>query len=143
MIGLVNFSKTPHSVELRELPVPEIGEEDILLSVKAAGVCGSDLHQFTGKQSWTVNYPVVLGHEFSGIVAKTGRKVRHFQEEDRVVSETAAVVDESSPFFRQGLYNLDPNRLGFGYGVNGAMTRSVKVPERCLHDIPDGLSFRQ
>jgi threonine dehydrogenase-like Zn-dependent dehydrogenase len=45
--------------------------------------------------------------------------------------------------FFDKLYNLDPNRLGFGYGVNGAMTRSVKVPERCLHHIPDGLSFRQ
>ena len=142
MPGVVNFGSEPFSVELREIEVPEIGENDVLLAVRAVGICGSDLHQFTGKQSWKVNYPVVLGHEFSGIVAETGRNVRRFKEGDRVVSETAAVVDESSPFFRQGLYNLDPNRLGFGYGVNGAMTRFVKVPERCLHGIPDGLSFR-
>jgi L-iditol 2-dehydrogenase len=141
--AVVNFGPAPFSVELREIAVPEIGENDVLLAVQAVGVCGSDLHQFAGKQSWKVNYPVVLGHEFSGLVAKTGRNVRHFKEGDRVVSETAAVVDESSPFFRQGLYHLDPNRLGFGYGVNGAMTRSVKVPERCLHHIPDGLSFKQ
>jgi len=57
MIGLVNFGQDPHSVELREVPVPEIGEEDVLFSVQAAGICGSDLHQYTGLQSWKVNYP--------------------------------------------------------------------------------------
>lgn len=143
MTGLVNFSSEPHSVELRELPVPEIGDDDVLLQVEAVGVCGSDLHQFTGKQSWKVNYPVVLGHEFAGVVSRAGRNVRAFKEGDRVASETAAVVPPDSPYVRQGLYNLDPNRLGFGYGVNGAMARFVKVPARCLHSLPDALSFEK
>jgi len=47
----------------------------------------------------------------------------------------------NNPLSRRGLYNLDPTRLGFGYGVDGAMTRFVKVPSRCLHKIPDDLSF--
>ena len=143
MIGLVNFAKNPHSVELRDVPVPEIGEDDVLFSVKAAGICGSDLHQYTGKQSWQVNYPVVLGHEFSGVVAKVGRRVRGFKEGDRVVSETAAELPPESAFVRQGLYNLEPKRLGFGYGVNGAMAPFVKVPSRCLHHVPDSLSFEK
>jgi D-arabinose 1-dehydrogenase-like Zn-dependent alcohol dehydrogenase len=62
MVGLVNYAQHPHSVELRELPVPAIGEEDVLFKVEAVGICGSDLHQYTGKQGWKVNYPVVLGH---------------------------------------------------------------------------------
>ncbi len=143
MIGLVNYSSEPHSVELRDLPKPEIGEDDVLLSVEAVGVCGSDLHQYSGKQSWKVNYPVVLGHEFGGVIAQTGKRVRNFREGDRVVSETAAVLDLDSPFTRAGQYNLDPNRLGFGYGVNGAMTKFVRVPERCLHRVPDGLAFEK
>ena len=143
MPGLVNYAAQPHSVELREVPVPEIGEADVLLAVQAVGICGSDLHQYLGKQSWKVNYPVILGHEFAGVVAKRGRAVRAFSEGDRVVSETAAVIDPASPFTRQGLYNLDPGRLGFGYGVNGAMTRFVRVPDRCLHAIPAGLSFEK
>jgi L-iditol 2-dehydrogenase len=106
-------------------------------------VCGSDLHQYTGSHSWKVNYPVVLGHEFSGVIAKAGKAVHGFSEGDRVVSETAAVIDPASPFTRQGLYNLDPKRLGFGYGVDGAMTQFVKVPERCLHHIPAHLSFER
>ncbi|HEX4139732.1 MAG TPA: zinc-binding dehydrogenase [Candidatus Methylacidiphilales bacterium] len=143
MTGLVHFAKEPHSVELRDLPVPEIGEEDVLFAVQAVGICGSDLHQYEGKQSWTVNFPVVLGHEFSGVVAKAGSRVRGFKEGDRVVSETAAVLPPDSAFLRRGLYNLEPKRLGFGYGVNGAMAPYVKVPGRCLHHIPDALAFEK
>ena len=143
MIGLVNFAKDPHSVELRELSLPEIGEDDVLFHVQAAGVCGSDLHQYTGKQSWQVNYPVVLGHEFSGLIEKVGSRVRGFKEGDRVVSETAAVLPPDSAFVRQGLYNLEPKRLGFGYGVNGAMAPYVKVPARCLHHVPASLSLEK
>jgi alcohol dehydrogenase/L-iditol 2-dehydrogenase len=58
-----------------------------------------------------------------------------------VVSETAAVIDSNSPMTRQGLYNLDPSRKGFGYGVNGAMTKFVRVPSRILHRVPDALSL--
>ena len=143
MTGLVNFAKDPHSVELRELALPEIGEDDVLFHVQAAGVCGSDLHQYTGKQSWQVNYPVVLGHEFSGLIEKVGSRVRGFKEGDRVVSETAAVLPPDSAFVRQGLYNLEPKRLGFGYGVNGAMAPYVKVPARCLHHVPASLSLEK
>ncbi|MGP8245364.1 MAG: zinc-binding dehydrogenase [Bryobacteraceae bacterium] len=140
MIGLVNYAKDPRSVELRELPVPEIGEEDVLFAVEAVGICGSDLHQYLGTQSWPVNFPVVLGHEFAGVVAKSGSRVRGFKEGDRVVSETAAVLPADSAFIRQGLYNLDPKRAGFGYGVNGAMAQFVRVPARCLHRLPDSLT---
>lgn len=143
MPGVVNFAAEPHSVEVRELEIPEIGDTDVLLEMKAVGICGSDLHQYYGKQSWEVNYPVVLGHEFGGVITKAGKGVKNFKEGDRVVSETAAVVNLASPYVRQGLYNLDPNRLGFGYGVHGAMTHYVKVPERCLHNIPNELSFEK
>src|ERR1700722_2599155 len=143
MIGLVNFARDPHSVELRDVPVPEIGEEDVLLSIDSVGICGSDLHQYLGKQSWKVNYPVILGHEFAGTIAQTGSRVRNFKEGDRVVSETAAVMPSDSAFIRQGLYNLDPRRLGFGYGVNGAMAPFVRVPERCLHQVPSTLSLEK
>src|ERR1700730_3170573 len=114
MIALVNFAKTVRSTELRDGPVAEIGEEDVLLSVEAVGVCGSDLHQHAGTNSWPVNYPVILGHEFSGMIAKSGRRVRGLKEGDRVVSETAAVLPFDSAYLRRGLYNLDPERLGFG-----------------------------
>ena len=143
MPALVNYGREPFSVELREVPVPEIGDREVLLRVGGVSVCGSDLHQWRGSHSWPVNYPCILGHEFAGTVAKAGARVSNFKEGDRAVSETAAVIDELSPLSRSGLYNLDPARRGFGYGVDGAMTNYVRVPERCLHRIPEGLSFHQ
>ena len=141
--AVVNYAPEPGSVEIRELPKPDIGEEDVLLEVANVGVCGSDLHQWTADHSWPVNYPVVLGHEFGGHIVALGKRVSGWQEGDRVVSETAAVIDPNNPMSRQGLYNLDPTRKGFGYGVNGAMTRYVSVPARCLHRVPEELAFEQ
>ena len=134
--AVVNFAPEKGSVELREIALPVIGEEDVLLEVANVGVCGSDLHQWTSDHSWPVNYPVVLGHEFGGYIAALGRRVSDWKEGDRVVSETAAVINAGSPLSRTGLYNLDPDRKGFGYGVDGAMTKYVRVPARCLGDQP-------
>ena len=141
--AVINFAPEKGSVEIREIDKPVIGEDDVLLAVANVGVCGSDLHQWTADHSWPVNYPVVLGHEFGGHIVETGAKVTKWKEGDRVVSETAAVIDINNPMSRAGLYNLDPTRKGFGYGVNGAMTRFVKVPARCLHSVPDQIPFEQ
>ena len=143
MPGVVNYAREPLSVELRDVAVPEIGERDVLLRVGAVSVCGSDLHQWRGSHGWPVNYPCILGHEFAGTITKAGARVSSFKEGDRVVSETAAIIDETSPLSRTGLYNLDPTRRGFGYGVDGAMTEYVRVPERCLHRIPASLPFEK
>ncbi len=139
--AVVNYSAEPRSVELREIDKPDPGPDEVVLAVQAVGVCGSDLHQWTGSHSWRVNYPVVLGHEFGGMIAALGSQVRDWKEGDRVVSETAAQIDLNNPLSRQGLYNLDPARRGFGYGVDGAMTQFVRVPVRCLHRVPDGVSM--
>lgn len=141
--AVINYSHEKGSVEIREIPKPDIGEEDVLLEVANVGVCGSDLHQWTADHSWPVNYPVVLGHEFAGYIVELGNRVTDWKLGERVVSETAAVIDPNNALSRTGLYNLDPKRKGFGYGVNGAMTRYVKVPARCLHRIPDHLPFEE
>jgi len=139
--AVVQYALEPLAVELREVAVPEIGDDDVLLKVGAVSVCGSDVHQAHNTQSWPVNVPVILGHEFGGTVARTGRSVRNVRDGDRVVSETAAVICGECLLCRTGRYNLCPQRKGFGYGINGAMASYVKVPARCLHAIPDTLPF--
>lgn len=141
--AVVTYDRKPYSVELRETAIPEIGESDVLLEVAAVGVCGSDLHMWTGDHSWEVNYPCVLGHEFSGRICDVGARVKNFQPGDRVVSETAAWIDMDSPMTRRGLYNLDPTRRGYGAAVDGAMTRFVRVPTRILHRVPDALPLEK
>ncbi len=141
MRALVNYERAPGKVEMREKPIPEIGDNDVLLATKGVGVCGSDLHQWHASHSWPVNYPVTLGHEFAGVVAGVGKNVKRFKEGDRVVSETAASICGECVYCRSGNYNVCPNRLGFGYGLDGAMADYVKVPARCLHNLPDNVPF--
>ena len=139
--AVVHYALEAGAVEVREVPVPEIGPDDVLLKVAAVSVCGSDIHQAHNTHSWPVNIPVVLGHEFSGSIAAVGKNVANFREGDRVVSETAAKICGNCVLCRSGRYNLCSKRLGFGYGVNGAMTSYVKTPARCLHHIPKDLPF--
>ncbi len=139
--AVVQYALEPHAVELRDHPVPDVSDDDVLLRVGAVSVCGSDVHQAHNTQSWPVNVPVVLGHEFGGTVAVRGRNVRGFREGDRVVSETAAQICGDCVLCRTGRYNLCQSRKGFGYGIDGAMAQWVRVPGRCLHRIPDSLPF--
>src|SRR5512145_600797 len=90
--AVVHYALEPLAVELREIPIPEVGEGDVLLEVGAVSVCGSDVHQSRNTHSWPVNVPVVLGHEFGGTVARLGRGTTQFREGDRVVCETAAEI---------------------------------------------------
>jgi len=140
--ALVNYAPEPLSVELREIPEPQIARDEVLLEVQAVGVCGSDLHMWQGNVSWPMNYPVVLGHEFCGVIQDVGAEVSAWNVGDRAVSETAAVVDPDSPMTRQGLYNLDPNRRGYGAVVDGAMRKYAPVPQRILHRLPDHVPFQ-
>jgi L-iditol 2-dehydrogenase len=142
-IGVVNYGPKKHSVELREIPKATIAPDEVLLSVQAVSVCGSDLHMWESTHSWPMNYPCVLGHEFGGVIEEVGSQVRGWKLGDRVVSETAAVIDPDNPLSRQGLYNLDPTRRGYGAAVDGAMRRWVPVPARILHRVPDNLSFEK
>ncbi|MDO8685910.1 MAG: zinc-binding dehydrogenase [Clostridiales bacterium] len=141
MKALVKYGLKEKMVELREVPEPEIGEQDVLLEVKAAGVCGSDIEMWHHKVGFHVNVPIIQGHEFCGIIQDTGPGVKEFKPGDRVVSETASYICGKCGYCRKGEYNLCPDRKGFGAGVDGCFTRYVKVPDRILHKIPENVSF--
>lgn len=144
MNALVHYALEPGAVALREAPYPGApAEGEVLLASQAAGICGSDIHQFHHTQSWAVRVPVILGHEFCGVVAATGKSVTGFKEGDRVVCETAARICGHCVYCRSGDYNLCPERLGFGYGLNGGMAEFVTVPARCLHHLPSSVSFEK
>ncbi len=142
MSAVVHHALREGAVELREVPCPDgPGDDEVLLQACAIGVCGSEIHQYHNTQSWNVRVPVILGHEFCGVVARAGNSVRGFRPGDRVVSETAARICGHCAYCRSGDYNLCPERLGFGYGVDGAMAEFVNVPLRCLHHLPDSISW--
>ncbi len=142
MLAVVKYGVEDGQVELREVPVPEIGETDVLLEVKAAGVCGSDIEFWRHSITFPVNTPVIQGHEFAGAIVRRGGQVEDWQEGDEVVCETAAYICGRCRQCRTGNYNLCPERLGFGYGTDGAFAKYVRVPERILHRKPAEVSWK-
>jgi alcohol dehydrogenase/L-iditol 2-dehydrogenase len=143
MRAVVKFGLRDGQVELRDVPEPQIGAQDVLLEMQAAGVCGSDVEQWRHFVTYPINVPVIQGHEFCGVIREVGVEVKAFRPGDRVVSETAAVICGQCRLCLTGEYNLCPHRLGFGYGTDGAFTRFVRVPARCLHRIPENVSFEE
>jgi L-iditol 2-dehydrogenase len=143
MPAVVNYAHEDKAVELREVPLPQTGEDDVLMQVRSVSVCGSDVHMWRNMLGHKPIVPVILGHEFSGLVARAGARVKGFKEGDRVASETAAEICGSCILCRTGLYNLCQQRKGYGHSADGAMTQFVRVPARCLHHLPDRLPFRK
>lgn len=138
MKAVVKYGRGDKEVELREVPEPEAGPGEVLLAVKAAGVCGSDIEMW---HNWIniPTVPVIQGHEFCGVVEELGPGVTGFRKGDRVVSETASSICGQCEYCRAGEYNQCPGRLGFGAGKDGAFTKFVRVPTRCLHRIPENV----
>lgn len=148
MLALVKYGTGPKETELRDVPVPEIGDDDLLIEVKAAGICGSDIAYDNGDHPNHLNCPVVLGHEFSGVVSKVGKNVKDWKVGDRVVSDNTGYVCGKCYACTTGQYLMCPERLGMGYGMDGGFTDYVKIRgdllqrnPNALFAIPDNVSF--
>lgn len=143
MKAVIKYEKQPGKTGLMEIDVPKCGEDQVLLKVMAAGVCGSDVDMWNQNIGYRIEVPVVHGHEFTGIIVETGSRVKNFKINDRVVCETAASICGQCYYCRTGQYNECPSRLGFGALIDGAFSEYIAVPERILHHIPDTLSFEK
>ena len=139
--AVVHHTREKGGVSLREVPIPEPRADGVVVRVAAVGVCRSDVTQYLNRQAWRVTLPVVLGHEFAGVVEAVGKDVTSFVAGDRVVAETIAATCGHCSLCRSGQYHLCPRRLEFGCSRDGAMTQHISVPARCLHRVPDGLSL--
>ena len=142
MEALVKYDSRDHAVEIRDIAEPPSpGPNEVILEVKAAGVCGSDLHMWHEHHSWEIKLPLVLGHEFCGVVADVGSNIKSFKVGDRVACETAASVCNECVYCLTGNYNLCPNRKGYGALADGAFTRYVTARPQILHHVPDNVPF--
>ncbi len=150
MKAVVKYGYGKGETELRDVPVPEIGDNDILLEVKAAGVCGSDIGFDDGGHENLLKPPVVLGHEFSGIIAEKGKNVFDWNMGDRVVSDNTGHVCGKCYACGTSNYLVCPDRLGLGYGMDGGFAKYVKIHGSTLEKfpqslmaIPDNMSFEE
>jgi L-iditol 2-dehydrogenase len=122
-----------------EMPEPEPKTGEMKVEVKYAGVCGTEIHIF--HDGFRYNPPVIMGHEFSGVVTELGEGVHAFKVGDRVTAEAPAHLCGTCDFCRVGNYNLCSNRVGLGWGVNGSYAKYLVVEEAMAHRIPDNVSF--
>ena len=139
MIALVKFAEGKGNIELRDVPIPEIGEEDILLEVKAAGICGTDIGFVDEEKMSILHPPVVLGHEFAGVVSRVGSKVTSWKPGDPVVSDNTGFVCGVCFSCSVGDYLLCPQRLGLGYGLDGGFAKYVRIDGQLLRRVPNAL----
>ncbi|MGC8779177.1 MAG: zinc-dependent alcohol dehydrogenase, partial [Candidatus Caldatribacteriaceae bacterium] len=138
MKALVQKTKDKSSLTLEEVQEPWPDHQGVKVKVVAAGICGTDVHGIS-----SLKPPVILGHEFSGVVVETGEGVKKVKVGDRVTSETTVFHCGQCLYCREGHFNLCPYRKGIGSVVDGAFAEYIVVPEETVHPLPSFLSFEE
>ena len=123
-----------------EIPEPSVSGDRVKIKVAYSGICGTDIHAMQGTYPST-RPPVVLGHEFSGIVTEVGPEVRSIRVGDRVTSETTYKTCGTCSYCKSGDLNLCGSRQGLGTNVNGSMAQYVVNHESRLHVLPSNVDL--
>lgn len=131
-------------LEIVDLPMPEVGPRDVLVEVRACGICGSDVHGWDGSSGRRIP-PLVMGHEATGVVSRVGDQVTRFAPGDRVTFDSTVSCGACGPC-RRGQINLCDHRQVLGVSCqefrrHGAFAEYVVVPENIVYRLPDDLPF--
>ncbi len=138
--------KAYHELVYQDMPDPVIADDEVLVQVKACGICGSDVHGMDGSTGRR-KPPIIMGHEASGVIVDVGRQVNGWQTGDRVTFDST-IYRLDDWYTRKGLYNLSDNRMVLGvspgeYCRHGAFAEYVAIPQHILYRIPDNVTFNQ
>ena len=132
-----------HDMRVEESPMPKVGEEDVLIQVKACGICGTDVHIYEGdKGAAEVTPPTILGHEFSGVVAEVGSAVTNVKVGDRVCIDPNCYCG-TCDFCRNGIAHYCTDMIGYGTTVNGGFAEYCSVNQRQVYKLGDHTTFEQ
>jgi L-iditol 2-dehydrogenase len=139
MKALVKYAAGAGFMEVREMPEPTIRPGHVIIEVEVAGICGTDLHIQSAE--YPFNPPVILGHEFSGVVVDVAPDVTQAKLGQRVTSlpyfSTCGVCEPCIT----GQWNLCADRKSAGSGTHGAFARYVLMPERSVRPLPENVDF--
>lgn len=151
MKALAKMAYGPNNLVYTDVPKPVCGDDDIILKVGAAGICGSDMPLLYGPDEdkyKNYTYPMVIGHEFAGEVCEVGKNVTYWKVGDRVVSDNTGYVCGHCPACETGNFLLCPERKGIGGDMDGGMAEYVRIPgvvlqrdPSSIRRIPDNMPF--
>lgn len=128
-------------LELQEVPIPDLGARDVLVKVKAAGICHSDVHYRAGK-SPVRPLPLTLGHEVAGVVAQTGPEVKDFESGDRVCLHYMVTCGHCE-YCHRGVEQFCTSGKMIGKYRDGGYAEYCMVPERSVFHLPEEIPFEQ
>ena len=139
MLAVVkDFSKK--GISLQDVPIPEVSPYEVLIKVRAVGICGSDLRIYDdvipGRKR------IVIGHELSGEIVDCGEQVNRFKKGERVVTEIC-IGCAICQYCKKGLINLCDKLEEIGITMDGGMAEFVSSPARNVHLIPENISFEE
>jgi L-iditol 2-dehydrogenase len=129
----------PGKIEFHQAEKPQIKDDEILMQTKRIGVCGSDIHVFHGMHPYT-SYPVVQGHEVSGVVVAVGKAVKGIAVGDKITFTPQVVCGECYPC-RNGMYHICETLKVMGFQTGGAAQEFFVLPEWNVFKLPDDMSL--
>ena len=125
----------------RDIPVPE--KDEVIIRIAVCGVCGTDHHLFQGQSGAAPNpFPIILGHEFSGVVAGTGPEVKNIKEGDRVCVDPNCACGQCEECLR-GRPHFCRSMVCYGTTTDGGFAEYCKVREKAVYRLPDSVSFEE
>ena len=130
----------------KDFPDPVLAENEVMVQVKAVGICGSDVHGMDGSSGRRVP-PLVMGHEAAGVITEVGKEVSDWKVGDRVTFDST-IYKLDDWYTRKGLYNLSDDRMVLGVSPgdwkrHGAFAEYVNIPQHILYRVPEEVSFTQ
>lgn len=140
MKAVVKTKSGDDFMEYKEIDEPVAVKDLIKIKVAYSGICGTDLHAFKGTYTST-KPPVILGHEFSGVVVQVGEDVKNIKVGDRVTSETTFTICGTCASCLSKDYNLCGNRQGLGTQINGSMAEYLLTREESVHVLPSNVTM--
>ncbi len=135
MKALVKYAEGPEGMGIRDIPVPEPKKGEVRLAIKAAGICGTDLHSMKDERKTIM--PVVLGHEFVGVIDKLGEGVTDYKLGDWVTGLPACYSCGTCEYCKRGEVTLCHNRKSVGTHKDGAMAEYMVMPAKYCYKVPD------
>ncbi len=131
----------PGKITFREIPIPEVKENEVLIKIMRIGVCGSDIHVFHGKHPYT-SYPVTQGHEVSGLIEKIGKKVTELKIGDKVTIQPQVVCGKCHSCLH-GNYHICDELKVMGFQTTGMASEFFVTEADRILKLPDDMSYEQ